>query len=218
MNENSKFGITITEESIHKVNLIISEMEGKTFHNHYHIIYDLCTSLKKNNIIYLEIGTFAGGSASLISSHKDVEKVISVDIGHPIDMKIPIKNVNKFKNQNCVYDYIKGDSNNEQIINLVYDNHKSVDILFIDGDHTYKSVIQDFNNYKNIVNQNGYIVFDDYLDPIHSPDVFHAVNDIVKSLSTKEYQVIGSLKYDLISKTNSPNQPSSNEYIIKKLI
>ena len=95
MNENSKFGITITEESIHKVNLIISEMEGKTFHNHYHIIYDLCTSLKKNNIIYLEIGTFAGGSASLISSHKDVEKVISVDIGHPIDMKIPIKNVNK---------------------------------------------------------------------------------------------------------------------------
>jgi hypothetical protein len=47
----------------------------------------------------MEIGTFAGGSASLMSKNQKVKKIVSVDIGFPIKKEIPIKNVN---NSNCI--------------------------------------------------------------------------------------------------------------------
>lgn len=210
--------IKITQDSLDKLNNIISNMDNRTFHNHYHILYDLCSSFEKKDLIYLEIGTFAGGSASLVSSHKSVVKVVSVDLGHPIQKEIPINNVNKFKNSNCVYKYIEGDSTSDKIKNQVYELLDKIDILFIDGDHKYQSVSKDFENYKNLVSKNGYIIFDDYMDSEFSPDVFSAVNDIVKNLNPKEYQIIGSLTYDLLNSTNYPNLISSNEFIIKKLI
>jgi predicted O-methyltransferase YrrM len=209
--------IKITEDSLNIINDIISKMDNRTFHNHYHILYDLCTSLNKENITYLEIGAYAGGSASLISTHKNVSKVLSIDIGNPIKKEIPISNVTKFKHDNCTYDYIEGDSMSIDTKNKIYSMIDNVDILFIDGDHRYDAVIKDFENYKDLVLPNGYIVFDDYLDPIYSPDVFTAVNDIVNKLDKNEYNIIGSLKYDLIKKTNSPNQPSSNEFILQKI-
>ena len=216
MKETTKINPSI--ESINLINDIISKMDGKTFHNHYHILWDIVNLIKNQNCKYLEIGTFAGASASLISLNPKIKEVYSIDIGNPVNKEIPIKNVNKFKHSNCLYEYIQGDSQNSEIINYVYNKIGKVDLLFIDGDHSYNAVINDFNNYKNLVSYGGFIVFDDYLDSFHSPQVFRAVNDIVKGLDTNEYEVIGSLKYDLISKTNTPNLPSSNEFILRKLI
>ena len=52
MEVTNNFNINITEESLNKSNDIISKMESHTFHNHYHILYDLCTSLNKKDIIF----------------------------------------------------------------------------------------------------------------------------------------------------------------------
>ena len=209
--------IKITKESILKVNHVMSNMEGKTFHNHYHILYDICNMFNKKNITYLEIGAFAGGSASLVSMNENVNKVYSIDIGHPINKEIPIRNVNNFKHKNCEYEYIHGDSKSVDIIKYVHKTIPSIDILFIDGDHSYNAVIEDFENYKDFVNQGGYIVFDDYIDPVHSPDVVYAVNKIANSLDKEEYEIIGSLNYELLSETNCPNLGGSNEFILRKL-
>jgi len=210
--------INITEISLNIVNEIIKNMERHTFHNHFHILYDLCENIDKDNITYMEIGTFAGGSASLMSKNQKVKKIISVDIGYPIKKEIPIKNVNNFKHDNCEYDYIEGDSKSEETIKKVYDLIKNVDILFIDGDHKYNAVIKDFENYKDLVLPGGFIVFYDYLDDVHSPGVYPAVNDIVNNLDKNEYEIIGSLNYDLIKKTNNPDLKSSNEFIIRKIV
>jgi len=210
--------INITEISLNIVNEIIKNMERHTFHNHFHILYDLCENIDKDNITYMEIGTFAGGSASLMSKNQKVKKIISVDIGYPIKKEIPIKNVNNFKHDNCEYDYIEGDSKSEETIKKVYDLIKNVDILFIDGDYKYNAVIKDFENYKDLVLPGGFIVFDDYLDDVHSPGVYPAVNDIVNNLDKNEYEIIGSLNYDLIKKTNNPDLKSSNEFIIRKIV
>jgi len=217
MKKDNNIDFIVTEESINLINEIISKMENKTFHNHYHIIYDICSSIQKEDVSYMEIGAYAGGSASLMSKHKKVKKILSLDIGRPISKEITINNVNRFKHDKCLYEYVEGDSSQKHIIDLVKSKINDVDILFIDGDHSYGMVIKDFNNYKDLVSKNGFIIFDDYLDSIHSPDVFRAVNDIVKDLNTEEYQIIGSIEYDLISKTNVPNFKSSNEFIIKKL-
>jgi cephalosporin hydroxylase len=191
-------------------------MDGHSFHNHYHIIYDICDSID-GEITYVEIGAFAGGSASLMSSHPKVKKVVSIDLGQPIDKSIPIKNVTKFKHNNCNYEYIKGDSTNNETIEKLKSITTNINILFIDGNHQYDGVVKDFNNYKDFVVKGGYIIFDDYEDYQYSPDVKLAVNDLMKSLDITEYEIIGSLEYDLISKTNVPNFKSSNEFILKKL-
>jgi predicted O-methyltransferase YrrM len=205
-----------TIDSINKINHIILNMEGRTFHNHYHILYDLCSSFSKDNINYLEIGTYCGASASLMASHEKVRNVFSIDIGNPINKEIPISNVKKFKNENCNYLYIEGDSREKSIVTYVKNNLPKIDILFIDGDHSYNAVIEDFNNYKDVVSKNGFIVFDDYMDFIHSPHVNSAVNDIVKTLNPKKFEIIGSVKYNLLKETNEPNLESSNEFIIRK--
>lgn len=215
MVEQTKINTSI--ESIDLINDIIKKMEGKTFHNHYHILWDIMNLIDNKNSKYLEIGAFAGGSASLMSMNPKIREVYSIDIGIPINKEIPIKNVNNFKHSNCVYEYIHGDSQNEEIIKYVYEKINFVDILFIDGDHRYNAVINDFKNYRDLVSVGGFIVFDDYLDDVYSPDVFKAVNDIVSTLDKEKYEIIGSLKYDLLSKTNFPNLQSSNEFILKKI-
>ena len=207
----------VTEDSINILNDIITKMDGNTFHNHYHILYDICNSIEGNNIKYFEIGSYAGGSASLISSNHKVSHSYSLDIGYPINKEIPINNVNNFKHTDCVYEYTEGNSADEVVVKSITDRISDIDILFIDGDHSRNGVISDFNNYEKIVKKNGYIIFDDYMDEKHSPDVFDAVNDIVKTLDPSLYDVIGSLEYDLIKKTNCPDLKSSNLFIIKKI-
>ena len=71
----TKIPFTITKTSLEKVNYIINNMENKSFHNHYHILYDICDSFNHNEIKYLEIGSYAGGSASLVASNEKVKNV-----------------------------------------------------------------------------------------------------------------------------------------------
>lgn len=212
MKENN---LIITKESIDVLNHIIDNMENKTFHKHYHILYDLSNNLGYKNQIYLEIGTFAGGSASLMSTNINVKKVYSIDLGQPINKEIAINNVNKFKNKDCEYEYIQGSSYDEEIVNYVKSKVDKIDILFIDGDHGYNAVINDFKNYKDLVVKNGYIVFDDYMDFKYSPQVKPAVDDIVKNLDPNEYEIIGSLMYDNYHLVGSELE-SSNEFILRK--
>lgn len=206
----------ITEESLIKNKEISNNMEGKTFHLHTHILYDIRTSFgNESDIIYLEIGAFAGASSSLISSHPYMTKCFALDLGSPIDKQVVINNVNKFKNPQSTFEYIKGDSMNENIIKEVYNKIRYVNILFIDGDHSKRAVFSDFNNFSKLVKKGGYICFDDYLDFKYSPEVYGTVNEIVSLLNKDEYEIIGSLKYELTKKYT--DMESNSIFIIKKL-
>jgi predicted O-methyltransferase YrrM len=206
----------VTKFSLDKTNEIISKMESHSFHNHFHILYDLCDHFT-NDITYLEIGCFGGASASLVSSHPSVKKIFSIDLGRPIKKNIAKNNVSKFKHKFCEYIYFEGNSRDYSIVSKVKEIVNTVDILYIDGDHSYTGVLSDFNNYSELVNLNGYIVFDDYLDFQHSPEVKNAVDFIIKNIDQKKYEIIGSLYYELISKTNLPNFESSNLFLLKKI-
>jgi len=208
--------IKISGDSIEITNHIISNMEGGSFHNHYHILYDIALSMDVEEITYLEIGTYAGGSSSLMSKNKKVSKIYSIDTGYPVDKEVAIRNVNFFKHEKCSYEYILGNSRSQSTVDYVFSSVASVDIFFIDGDHSYDAVVNDFFKYKDLVKSGGYIIFDDYLDSMYSPEVFEAVNDIVSQIGDIEYEIIGSLNYDLIKKTNLPDFISSNEFILRK--
>lgn len=99
---------------------------------------------------------------------------------------------------------------------MLIDNNFKTDILFIDGDHSYDGVIQDFDNYEKFVNSGGYIIFDDYMDKKNSPEVKKAVDYIVTTIDKKKYEIIGCLKNIVGSYGNDIVGPYLNEFIIKK--
>jgi predicted O-methyltransferase YrrM len=61
---------------------------------------------------------------------------------------------------NQKWELVRGNSND--VVDKIPDE---IDFLFIDGDHTYKGVTDDYNNYGKKVREGGYIVFDNYDDP-----------------------------------------------------
>tara|TARA_Y100000590_G_scaffold127688_1_gene145994 strand:- start:30073 stop:30750 length:678 start_codon:yes stop_codon:yes gene_type:complete len=78
-----------------------------------------------------------------------------------------IENMNKF-NKKFVFNDLKSSfifglshdtSSIEKLDKLL--NGKKLDLLFIDGDHAYKSVLGDWLIYKSFVNKNGIIAFHD---------------------------------------------------------
>ena len=82
-----------SQESLDLVKSISDNMIRNTFHHHYHILYDIAKLYPKDyQVQYVEIGAFAGGSACLMLQHPNI-KVISIDLGTPIEPQIVAQNV-----------------------------------------------------------------------------------------------------------------------------
>jgi predicted O-methyltransferase YrrM len=205
--------MNFTKESLDIVEKISNEMEGNTFHHHYHILYDLGREFNSQPINYVEIGCYAGGSACLMLQRPNTN-VISIDLGHPIPPDIVKRNVYKFNKLNNPHTYLQGNSQTIEMVNRLTDVVDSIDIFFIDGDHSYQGVINDFSLYHNLVKSGGYIVFDDYNDYKHSPEVKLAVNDLINKIST-QYEIIGAIPNLYNAKPLELKE--GNEFVIKKL-
>ena len=202
-----------TKKSLEITQKISDEMSGKTFHHHYHILYDIINLYPEEyNVNYVEIGCYAGGSACLVLQRKNTN-VYSIDLGHPISPDIAIKNVNNFNTTNNLYEYIKGNSQSEETLNTLKNFIDHIDVLFIDGDHTLNGVKLDFNIYSPMVKSGGYIVFDDYNDMEFSPEVKVAVDELLSNL--EGYDIIGTLPN--IYGARPINLKDGNCFIIKKI-
>jgi predicted O-methyltransferase YrrM len=201
------------KESLILTQKISDEINNQTFHHHYYILYDLGKSYNDEKINYVEIGCYAGGSSCLMLQRPNTT-VVSIDLGEPIDPIVVKNNVDKLNNLNNPYIYIKGNSQSIETRDKLIKTIDNIDILFIDGDHSYNGVVKDFNMYSNLVNQGGYIVFDDYNDSMYSPSVKLAVDDIVKKLNG--YDIIGTVPNEFGARPE--NLKDGNCFIIKKII
>ena len=74
---------------------------------------------------------------------------------------------------------IWGDSKSASTVECLREhlNEEKVDLLLIDGEHTFEAVVSDFENYRHFVRKGGWIVFDDYTSRI---DVRNAIDDLGK--------------------------------------
>jgi hypothetical protein len=213
MKEDKNFNFKATKESLNKLKDISKNMSGKTFHFYTHILFDIRTALGNSKKTYLEIGSFAGASISLVSSHPYLTNCYSLDLGNPIPQNIVELNVNKFKNENSTFKYFKGDSKDIILLEKIKNEVGEIDMLFIDGDHSYNGVINDFNNYSSLVTNGGYIIFDDYNDYKHSPEVKPAVNYIISQIS-EAYEILGTSKAEF--NVGDLDGVGGNCFIVKK--
>lgn len=205
--------ITPKREHLFYLNFISSHIP--TFHLHYHFLADLADTYGDFPICYVEIGAYAGASASFMLKRNNT-KVVSIDSAQVFTKKQVLENVIKAKwGANSTYTYIEGYSNDTSVITYAeLEVPNGIDILFIDGDHSKKGVWDDFVNYFDMVRAGGFIVFDDYNDPQHSPEVKLAVDEIVATNKDK-IEVIGCLPNTLGA--HPATLKESNCFIIRKL-
>jgi len=203
-----------TNSSLSLTQTISSKINDQTFHHHYYILYDIASTYPADyEVKYVEIGCYAGGSACLMLQRPNT-RVISIDLGQPIAKEIVYTNVNKLNKFNNPYNYLEGNSQTHEMVDRLKELTGEIDILFIDGDHSYQGVINDFMLYEGLVKPRGYIVFDDYNDFYYSPEVKTAVDDIVESIKGR-YVDIRTLPNIYGARPNTLIE--GNDYIIQKI-
>lgn len=123
----------------------------------------------------LEIGTSEGGTLFFFLKFAAQDaKIITIDL--PIvrnyasysPAKIPFFKLYKTKNQKIYF--IRKDSHHVSTVKKVQKilKEKNLDVLFIDGDHSYDGVKEDFEKYYPLVRKNGLIAFHDIVE--HPPE------------------------------------------------
>jgi predicted O-methyltransferase YrrM len=121
--------------------------------------------------IVMEIGTASGGTLFLLSRLSAINSTI-ISVSLPVNPYIEGINYKpkiffkSFALNNQEMKIIKADSHKEETYNQVREilSGNKIDMLFIDGDHTYKGVKQDFQRYAPLVKENGIIAFHDIVE------------------------------------------------------
>ena len=134
---------------------------------------EIVKELKPKRI--LEIGAAGGGTLFLFSYIADPEAiVISVDLpGGPFgggcpEWKIPL--FKGFAKSGQKIELLRADSHDPKTLEKIKEilGERSLDFLFIDGDHTYGGVKRDFEMYSPLVRKGGIIAFHDIME--HPPE------------------------------------------------
>jgi predicted O-methyltransferase YrrM len=168
---------------------------GRVCHNKTIILNVICKLFDIKN--YLEIGVHNGGSMSYVVSENKSKKCIGIDLfedctGHYVKDSITkqksFDNINR-NNINSTIKLIKGNSTSNKTINKLKEEFKEneIDLLFIDGDHSYIGVKNDFLNYHPFVKTNGLIVFDDYSEKW--PTIMKFVDECIQN--NNNFKILG---------------------------
>ncbi len=74
-----------------------------------------------------------------------------------------------------------------------YKCKKKIDVLFIDGDHTYEGVKKDYNNWISSVKSGGHILFHDACNARKGATKRIGVAKFIEEINLKKIHEIGSL-------------------------
>lgn len=151
----------------------------------------LVQELKPERIV--EIGSASGGMLFLFGHVVNPEKIVSVDLprggfggGYPF-WEVPF-----FRSfgKRGVIQLIRADSHSEETLEKLkgHLNNSEVDFLFLDGDHTYQGVKQDFQMYSPLVRKGGIVAFHDIVthDPTVGCEVDRFWNEVKQSYCYSE--------------------------------
>jgi len=167
--------------------------------NYLHSLYIVKVLMGLNCNVYLETGVFFGGSMMTAMQCKYPTKFVGIDFfdgyyNKKVDPKTKVSptldvvksNINRNNPHKHEYELVKGSSLDKKIVEYVRTKYPVVDLLFIDGDHSYDGVILDYNSYAPLVRKDGIIMFDNYGD-----ESWDEVEKAVASLDLSGWNKIG---------------------------
>jgi len=128
---------------------------------------------KRQPKFILEVGTAGGGTLFLLAQAAARDSsLISIDLsGGPFGGGYPITRTPLYKSfagPNQKISLLRSDSHKLETLNQVKNilGGNELDLLFIDGDHSYEGVKKDFDTYSPLVKKNGLIAFHDIVPGI----------------------------------------------------
>ena len=167
------------------------ERSELTFHPYVKLLGYLALELSELKGDVVEIGVWKGRSLALMGRLCGAEtKVIGID---PCAMPGQESELNYFKSQvfpdaELITEY------SERAVATVIRATQKIKLLHIDGGHNAFNVWADFLLYERFVVRGGYIVFDDYADATHSPEVKTAIDEMRLRGLFGDFEVIGPVR------------------------
>ncbi|VTZ51655.1 conserved hypothetical protein [Methylocella tundrae] len=162
------------------IDLIFIRFDGmlRPFQNKHELqrFIERVAAIKPKTVV--EIGTARGGSLFLLSCVSDPNaRLVSIDLpaglyggGYPAWKGFIFR---RFVGRSQTLHLIRGDSHKEATFDKTVNalNDSPVDVLFIDGDHSYEGVKKDYLRYRTLVRPGGLIVFHDILESKIDKDI-----------------------------------------------
>lgn len=165
----------------------------------------------------LEIGTASGGTLFLLSRVAAPDALlVSIDLpggrfgGGYGRWRVPL--YRSFARPGQTIRLIRADSHRAETFRSLREiiGNRGLDVLFIDGDHTYEGVQKDFDMYGTLVNDRGWIALHDILpDPSDASNEVHRYwGEITKGLLYREIIADCSGKYGIgvVRRVSSPGE------------
>jgi predicted O-methyltransferase YrrM len=128
-------------------------------------LFEVLRGYKMHTVV--EIGTAAGGVLyGLCQLADEYATIVSIDLpggrfgdGRPLP---EMRDFNGYTRSRQALYLIRGNSHDDSTLKELKKHIKDpIDVLFIDGGHTYKDVLQDYEMYQPLVKKSGLIIFHD---------------------------------------------------------
>jgi cephalosporin hydroxylase len=131
-------------------------------------------AMKLMPAVFVEIGSYEGGTLYVYAGCcTPGATIISVDIEYPEELR---RAVGKLEDEGFDIHFVQGDSGAPETTAevLAILDHRKVDLLHIDGDHSEGATRKDWETYGPLVRQAGMTVFHD-ISPEHEHAEVHRV-------------------------------------------
>jgi predicted O-methyltransferase YrrM len=160
-------------------------------------IYALAEEVRSRNPkIIVEIGTYRGGTFFIwVRSNPNLELIISIDLpdgafGGGYDVRRQ-RLYRQFLNDRieCKAEFLRTNSHDPKTFSKVSEilMGRDIDFLFIDGDHSYEGVKQDFDLYSPLVREGGLVAFHDIVTKVDAHEVYRFWDEIKNQYRYKEF-------------------------------
>lgn len=147
-------------------NAFLSYRRGEGYYQNFLELGEFLKFVKNNIKVenIMEIGVFYGYNLKTL-----IEEINNNGISIGIDWKI--RKSEKLLSKHYGSTLIKGDSHQYEMLLKVKDilKDKEIDLLFIDGDHSYEGVKKDYEMYESLVRKGGCIAFHDANNDLSIP-------------------------------------------------
>ncbi len=182
----------------HQKLLIKKKFTKDYFSSHAYYFYYIINKIK-NSENYLEIGSYEGNSALFVEENFNFNKIYCVDTWDDLDEydktgEYPNKHFSlveqKFDKNLKEYKNIKKIKKKSNI--FFKDNKIFYDIIYVDGLHKGEQVYQDCVNAWKFLNENGYLICDDYIWTLYKKiedNPCYAINKFLKKINN-QYKII----------------------------
>ncbi len=158
---------------------------------------------KSNSMVkYLEVGIYAGGTIKFLLEKTQKTNFTGVDLFE--DFKPEESNTHLWQNYKvevirealnsdrlCL---IKGDS--VKVLTELDNNQEKFDLIFIDGNHTYKATKDDFEASINMLNKEGYVIFHNCSPGMTQEDKAYLLQDGGPWMLTEELRNASELQFE----------------------